>query len=385
MATSQYTYHPYHTIGAATMLLWDGAAGDEGAWRHLGKVADAAVLVSTEQVGKDITTKGLTQPVARRNRSKRYSLSFRLLEDTNPLVLDYIGSEGAAQSAEASELVTTSEVVRLYGLDWREVAHPFGIAAEQPEGVTEVLASAGGTGGSIAPGTYYYWVIPKASEFTGEEAPTGSVLVAANEKVTITFTEPTGWSPDEYIVVYNASGEFGSLSVAGTGYSGSPIVLSDHDGGEFTEGGGPLLTVSSYDGLSVFASGTDYTLDVEKGLIKRVAGGGIADGEQVVVGYAYWRPASVSTPLGDAVDLERYRKLRLLQLAPDDPDPANWRETGVEFTFFKVNVNLGDSRWPFSENDFSEGVSFTWDALFDGEEGKVGTVRSTYGVLAEYE
>ena len=170
MATSQYTYHPYHTIGAATMLLWDGAAGDGGAWRHLGKVADAAVLASTEQVGKDITTKGLTQPVARRNRSKRYSLSFRLLEDTNPLVLDFIGSESAAQSADSSELVLTSEVVRLFGLDWRELAHPYGIAAGQPEGVTEVMASAGGTGGSIAPGTYYYWVVPKAGGFTGEEA-----------------------------------------------------------------------------------------------------------------------------------------------------------------------------------------------------------------------
>ena len=101
--------------------------------------------------------------------------------------------------------------------------------------------------------------------------------------------------------------------------------------------------------------------------------------------YAYWRPASVLTPLGDAVDLERYRQIRLLQLAPDDPDPALWRETGVEFTFFKVNVALNDSRWPFSENDFSEGASVTWDCLFDSEQAKVGTARSTYGVLAEYE
>jgi hypothetical protein len=56
----------------------------------------------------------------------------------------------------------------------------------------------------------------------------------------------------------------------------------------------------------------------------------------------------------------------------------------VEFLFYKVNISLNDSRWPFSEDDFSEGASVTWDCLFDGSEAKVGLVRSTYGVLANY-
>ena len=151
MATSQYTYHPYHTIGAATVLLWDAAAGGSGAWRPLGKVADAAVLITTEQVGKDLTLKGLTQPIARRNRAKRYSVTFRLLEDANPLTLDLLCSDGAAQSLDPQDLRTQREVLRLYGNDWRELAHPYGLRQELPAGVSDPGAAASGTGGSIPP------------------------------------------------------------------------------------------------------------------------------------------------------------------------------------------------------------------------------------------
>ena len=277
MATSQYTYHPYHTIGAANVLLWDASAGGgSGAWRPLGKVADAAVVVSTEQVGKDLTIKGLSQPIARRNRFKRYSLSFRLLEDANPFTLDLLYSEGASQTKEAAGTVIVSEVVRLYAADFSELAHPFGVKST------------------------------------------------------------------------------------------------------------PALTVKSYDGVTTYVENTDYVLDLQKGLLRRIAGGGINEGQNVVVGYSYGRPAGIVTGLGDAVDLERYRKVKLLQLAPDDPDPANWEETGLEFEFFKVNVSMNDSGWSFAEEDFSDGASATWDCLYDASEGKVGTVRSTYGALADY-
>ncbi len=46
--------------------------------------------------------------------------------------------------------------------------------------------------------------------------------------------------------------------------------------------------------------------------------GRMADGARVVVCYSYRRPPSVLTPLGDSVELERYRKVKLVQLAPDD-------------------------------------------------------------------
>ncbi len=45
---------------------------------------------------------------------------------------------------------------------------------------------------------------------------------------------------------------------------------------------------------------------------------------------------------------------------------------------------LGDLRLAFGEEDFSEGFSVTWDCMFDPGTGRVGTVRSTYGVLAQY-
>jgi len=393
MATAQYTYHPYHTIGAATVLLWDPAAGgetSEGAWRHLGRAADAAVVVATEQVGKDLTIKGLTQPVARRNRSKRYSLSFRMLEDANPLTLDLLLGEGAAQASSGSELITVSEVVRLNAADWRELAHPFGIAAEPPPGVSELAVSAGGSGGGIAPGTYYYWVVPCTDDgdtggFEGEPTAAGLVAVSSGQRVTFTFTPPEDWAPASYRVYRNSTDTLEGAYLAGSGFSGSPIVLDTHaDSATYVNPDGPLVAVATYDGSGQYAPDVDYGLDHEKGLVRRRSGQGITDGGQVLVTYAYWRPASIVTSLGDAVDLERFRRVRLVQLAADDPDPARWRETGVEFTFHKVNVGINDSRWPFSEGEYSEGASVGWDCMFDAEEMCVGTARSIYGVLANY-
>jgi len=391
MATSQYSYHPYHTIGAATLLLWDGAAGGgAGAWRQLGKVADAAVLMTTEQVGKELTIKGLTQPVARRNRAKRYSVTFRMLEDANPLTLDLLYSEGAMQSAGASELVATSEVLRLYATDYTELAHPYGIRSTPPAGVSGVSASAGGSGGSIPPGTYYYWIVAYF-DFGGglglESAPaiSGAVNVSSGQKVTITFTPPAGYTPDGYRVYFNTSNNLSGAQLAIDGQSGSPVVISSHLGSTIYEAQAAPVEVFSYDGQTQYEAGADYAVDVEKGLLKRLAGGAIDEAQQLLVVYLYERPAGVVTPLGDAVDLERYRRVKLLQLAADDPEPGSWRESGVEYEFFKVNVSLNDSRWPFSENDFSEGAAVTWDCLYDSAEAKVGTVRSTFGVLAQYE
>ncbi len=394
MATAQYTYHPYHTIGAATVLLWDPLAGGEaldGAWRHLGRVADAAVVVATEQAGKDLTIKGLTQPIARRNRAKRYSLSFRKLEDANPLTLDLLLGEGSAPEHGGAELVSASEVVRLYGRDQRELAHPYGIATEPPPGVENLAVAVGGSGGGIPTGTYYYWVVPATTDegtggFEGEPAATGLVAVGAGEQVTFTFDPPADWSPGGYRVYRNTTDTIEGALLAGYGFSGSPVVLQSHtDAATYQARGGALVDIYSYDGAGLYAAGTDYGLTADRGLVQRLAGSGITDGTQVVVSYAYWRPAGVTTKLGDAVDLERYRRVRLVQLAPEGTDPAAWRETGVEFTFYKVNVSLNDSRWPFSEGEFSEGASVTWDCLFDGEQALVGTVRSTYGVLADYE
>jgi len=389
MATSQYTYHPYHTIGAASVLLWDPAAGGAGAWRPLGKVADAAVLITTEQVGKDLTLKGLTQPIARRNRAKRYSLTFRLLEDANPLTLDLLFADGASQAASPPQLVAVSEVTRLFSTDWRELAHPYGLRAELPGGVTDPGASSGSSGGSIPPGTYYYWIVPYTTcggvIFEGEAVATGQLLVVEGEKVTITFTPPASYTPEGYRVYFSNNDSLIEANLAGAG-NGSPIVLSEHAGSPaYSPQSTPLVEVWDYAGAVQYVLDTDYALDARKGLIKRLAGGSIPEGGQVVVTYAYQRPASVLTDLGDPVALERYRRVKLLQLAPDDPDPEQWLETGVEFTMFKVNVSLNDSRWPFSEDEFSEGASVTWDCLFDGDEGQVGTVRSTYGVLAAYE
>lgn len=390
MATSQYSYHPFHTIGAASVLLWDASAGGgAGAWQHLGKAADAAVLISTEQAAKELTIKGLTQPIARRNRSKRYSLSFRLLEDANPLTLDLLYSEGAAQAAAAAELCYSCESLRLYAADYTELAHPYGIRQAALPPVENVYATAGGSGGSIPPGTYYYWVVPQLGTgglaLLGPPAASGALSVGGGQQVSLDFDPPAGYSPDAYRIYASSVDDVSTATLAAEA-AGPPVLLSAHLNAQIYQGQGlPLIELFSYDGQTRYLRGTDFSCDAAKGLIKRLAGGAIADGQRVLALYAYARPESVLTSLGDAVELERYRRVKLMQLAADNPDPALWRETGIEYEFYRVNVSGGDSRWPFSEDGFSEGAPVSWDCLYDGAEAKVGCVRSTYGVLAAYE
>ncbi len=161
MSTSQYTYSPFHTIGAASLLIWDAAANAaQGAWAQLARVADAAVLSTTEQVGQQLVVKGLAQPIARRNKSQRFSLSFRLLEDANPAALELLLGSGACKAAAFAQDTAVSECLRLYGADFTELAHPYGILDGGLPPVTGLEASAGGTGGNILAGSYYYWVLP---------------------------------------------------------------------------------------------------------------------------------------------------------------------------------------------------------------------------------
>jgi hypothetical protein len=397
MSSSHYNYHPFHTIGAATLMIWDALAGGSGAWRRLSKVADCSLIVSTEQAGKDITVKGLTQPVARRNRSKRYSISFRLLENAGPEAHDLIFSEGTTQLNSGENLIVAAEVLRLYGSDYTELSHPYGIVQLPlaPPGAPD--ASAGSTGGSIPPNTYYYWVEPVleyggSPVFSGEAGGTGPVTVSSGQTVTITFTPPADYTPDGYRVFFNTTDDLATAQIALGNTESSPTVLTSHQGGgSFDEQDEPLIEIYSYDGSVQYEHGVDFAVHAGKGLVKRLPGGAIAEGQRVLAIYAYERQPSVLTTLGCPVQLERYRRIKLLQLSPEADDGGNtvntdnWRETGVEFEFFKVNVSLNDSSFPFSEDEFSEGSSLSWDCLFDGSEGKVGTLRSTYGVLADYE
>lgn len=277
MATSLYTYQPFHTIGAATLQLWDASAGGgAGGWVSAGRIADAAVSVATEQVAKEVITAGLSQPVARRNRAKRYSLGFRLLENASPQLLGILYGDGAEQSTAAGGAESTAEVLRLYGEDYSALAHPYGIDPLAP-----------------------------------------------------------------------------------------PVIRS-------------------YDGLITYVKDVDYETDLKKGLVKRIESGSIPEGAAVYVTYSYTQPAGVSTSLGDVADLEPYRKVRLLQLSIDNTDPDSSIESGLEFEFYRVNVSAADSTIPFSAEDYSEGASISWDCLYDPAQGKVGTVRSSFGVLANY-
>lgn len=404
MSLSHYNHAPYHPIGAASLLVWDSLAGPDdpltslpqGAWRSVGKVADAAVVMTAQSAGQELALKGLSQPIARRLTAQRYSLSFRLLECAGPEALDLLFSLGSAPGGAGTELVATSEVLRLYGSDWNEVAHPFGILAAPPAPVSALSADPGGTGGEISPGTYYYWVVPvipgEGPPVYGDPSPSGAVSVSSGEKVTLEFTPPAGYIPAYYAVFVNSSNSLDSAELVDyfPALEGS-IELAHHSlGGGF--GSGAAVRVFSYDGETEFEAGLDFSADIAKGLVKRISGGAIPSGARVLVVYSYERPASVLSSLGDPVTLERYRRVKLLQLAPEDGngnpgdlDPATWRETGAEWELYRVSVGASDSGYSFTPEDFSPGAAVVWDCMYSGEHARVGVVRSTFGVLATYE
>ena len=395
MSTGQYVYPPFHTIGPASLLIHDPLAGSGlGAWRMLGRIADAAVLTTTEQIGKHLTIRGLTQPIALRNRSKRVSLSFRLLENANPDTLALLFGEGAGPAKSSAGTRQLSECVRLSGQALTELSHPFGIQAGQLTGVTNLVAVASGSGGTIPPGTYYYWVVPYIDgqgeeRFTGTPVSAGPVVVQAGQSVTLTFNAPPGYQPDGYIALYTTGPSLTNAMQLMTTSTVSPLVISTHSGAVpyIPLGQGGNLIVTDYVGSVRYTEGADYHADVSRGMLQRIAGSTIADGELVVVSYLIADQNSVEIPLGDPLDLEPYRRVKLVQLAPHSEtpnDPATWRESGLEFEFFRVQVASGDSRLALTEDDFSEGAALVWECLYDSVQGKVGTVRSSFDVLVEW-
>jgi hypothetical protein len=401
MSTSSYNYHPFHTIGAAKLLLWDSASlGGLGAWRSLGRVADAAVLVSGAAAEKAIAVRGVSQPIARRPRSRRFSLSLRLLESAGPELHDLLFSDGGAPSASAAGIAVQAESLRLYGAEQHELAHPYGLLAELPAGVSNLQSSVGGSGGVIPATNYHYWVVPflaygGSARFLCSAAHVGPVTVGSGQQVTLTFTAPADYVPDGYRVYVHSSNNIGSSVLALETSGGSPIVISSHAGSPaYSAPPEPLFELRSPNGAALYEAGADYTLNVELGQVARSPGGAVESGQAAVAIYAQRSSPAVSTGMGQALAPERYRRIKLLQLMPEDPaqqglgagdlDPASWRESGVEFELYRVAITPGDTQWPFADGDFGEGASLLWECMYDGAAGAVGTVRSSFSVLAQW-
>ncbi len=402
MSTSQYTYHPFHTIGAAQIQLWDSAAlGGLGAWRSLGRCADAAVLVSGETAEKGVAISGVSQPIAKRPRSRRYSLSLRLLETAGPEAANLLFGEGALQLKRSADISVQAESLRLYGTQAWQLAHPYGLLTSLPPGATGPSLSAGGSGGLIAATTWHYWVVPCLKhggvvQFEGAALYCGSVNVTAGQQVTVNFTPPTSWTPQSWRVYFNSSNNINTAFMALETTAAPPLLIASHAGSPaYSAQSLPLFKLRSHDNLSGYSASSDFSLNAARGSLSRTETSSLPSGKRAAAIYAHWTSSAVDTPIGDPLSPERYRRIRLLQLAPQDPqksglsggdlDTATWRETGVEFDFYRVAITPGETRWPFADNDFGEGASLLWDCMYDGASSAVGTVRSSFGVLAQWE
>ncbi len=133
MTASNYSYHPFHTIGGARLSIHDPLADNgNGAWQPLGRVADAEFSVESEKLDRLGSQRGTLQPVAQFCRALRYSLSFRLLEQASPLALGLLAGPGAVQASSPAGVEQYSEVLRLHATDWTELLRPWALEASPP-------------------------------------------------------------------------------------------------------------------------------------------------------------------------------------------------------------------------------------------------------------
>lgn len=277
MSGAGYGYHPFHTIGAARLALFDEAADNGGgAWQSLGRIADAELTVESEKLERLDSQRGMLQPVAQFCRSLRYSLSFRLLEQASPQALALLAGPGAPTQSATAGTQQYGELLRLNGSDWLELSRPWALEAS------------------------------------------------------------------------------------------------------------PAPVVRSYDGLVTYAGGIDYELDLPRGLIRAPAGSAIATGQPVVLVATLRRQALSEVSVGAVTGNERYHRVLLQQLTADGGDPASWRESGLEFEFGRVGTALPGSGLAFTEERLGEGLALHWDCLYDPATGRVGSLRSLFGILEQF-
>ena len=110
------------------------------------------------------------------------------------------------------------------------------------------------------------------------------------------------------------------------------------------------VTVTSTDGLTTYASGTDYAVAKTTGVITRIVGGAIPPEATVVVTYVTERPEVVGTETA-LIDPVGYRRAKSVQYV--EPDPAGT----IVFPNGTYTVVTGPTRYLYIdvELDYADG------------------------------
>lgn len=384
MSSSQFTYHNYQTVGPAAMLFWDPV---KSAYRRVCKISDAQVLASAEKVVKEEVIKGIREVVDERNLFRRWRLRGRLDENANPDVSKLLFASRADMPQSiytAFSILQFKEVIKLYGENIVVLSHTSDIISSLAGGRVVTGVPFDGNG-NIAPGTYYYLVtgVYGTTETVYEaSAESQAVVVSApKDSVALSWTASSDGLPDKFRIYRTTTqGTYGANSFIGETTSTNFVDTLATPSAGAPPSGMYLTKVEKYDLSAIYQAGVDYNLDSDKGEIKRIASGSIGEGESVIVTYFYRNNAMVSTNIDPVEASPVYKKVLLIQMEKD----KNGKESGIEIEFYKVNITSGEIGFPFTEDQFNEGVEFEWDCLYDSTSGKVGVRRDKNAVLEHF-
>jgi hypothetical protein len=391
MSGGQYTYAPFHTIGPAAVYIYDSQAGaGAGAWSPLGRVADAAVVVTADHATKRASIYGLTQAIERRRRATQVSLSFRMLENANPITLSILFgmSEPSYSSLYIDIKSCLAYIIELCNID-------ISCSALKLLRQCDSLAiTTAGANASIPAGEYYYYVLPfynapGGNRIYGSPVRIGPVVIQAGQHVYLDFLPPTDWIPDGYLALYATNAAGTDILQLPISASHPPLHIDSHAGATPWTAPSPAenIIVQNYSATKRYFLGVDYSIDLQRGTLKRLEGSTIPLGSRLLITYPRAVLPSVALGIGGLADPEPYRKVKLVQLTPrriQDSSGSHWEESGLEFIFNRVSISSAESRLPFTEDDYCEGAIVTWECLFDPESGAAGTARTAFNILENW-
>ena len=357
-------------------------------WFELGVVQNAKVRLDQSQIQQRRRYKGVNRITNERLDEQNGELSFDFLEAMDPPPFKYLFDPAGTPVKDAQSVEIYKDSFKLYETTLHELSHPHGLLTSLPVPEGTPFATTA-VGGAFAAGNYSFaivaWATADESDLANASYPAlgdgdcvqDNLAVLLNDRVLLDWDPPTGFTPDHYSVYLQLAAAWNPANL-GTkvaevgGQSTSTIVNSEASiGGDATFGAAApaVFVLRKFDDSADFVVNVDYTLDVTNGTVKRIAGGGIPEGETVVAEFRATNPARVTTNIGAGKAIPTYVEIMLMQL---DVQEGGTVEEGVEFYFHRVNPQSGPFEVPFTDSEFDTAMPVTMNLHFDDSQGRIG-------------
>lgn len=391
--TNQFSYAPWNYFGEAAVFAVDPnrSPDDYEYWHYMGRVMNPTVTPEITKVQRRHRFEDLNVEVGERITDASCTFEFGLTEPLNPEVLQLVLNDSENTLTITAAAVGHQEFTDPLYFNARtgaglEKKLPWGGFTKlsqlpAPSNFVGTVSATGGSGWSTG-GTpdYYAWVTGYWKR-PGEGHPTIGAISAvgevdtkfvlgtpwdetagtagyqgepvdfalADDKVSFAITDTTlshTALPDGYIIWMNTTNDLSTataVAVDARDTSGTTtiVVTALGAGDTFTQGIGATfhyntgtLTTPSWTALTI---NTDFTWDRDRGVIKPVAGGAIASGQNVRVSYFYVNSRMVEASFGPTGVTSDYRTFHVLCIgtAEDGADPLY--PEGAWLTVHKAN------------------------------------------------